>query len=1097
MNEGDNESYVQVDTNKPKIVYGKRSSTGTIKSIRESQAQQNDLAQQFSKGLVESNEQALKQLTAIKNALKDVEKIQQDIAKIDASERTEKQRETLLKTKELYKELLKQQKDLQDSQGASNLILEEQNTTFEKLTDTYLDQKLVISDSADLLADIKDLHKEINGLTDEQLANQEKQASLRKQRLKDEKESLSNQKKQAKAINDEANKDIKQATRSALDSLTSKLQSFANTLNLSKITQSIARDTRLEIQEQYMASYDMSRSQFNSMKKDLYNSFDKRLYSTDAALQALQSMQQIGIGNERDARKYYEKILQGQDLLGMSTDTQTKLMQLQNRTGIESLNFYTNRVAKYLTVATNLSKQQLDQLTAISANTAAQMADIGISSNEFQANNQATTTMLGSVFNDNGSTAELYNQVTSRLASDIDAGALAFGMSPEDYKQQLEQGKDIFDFLQSGTGLINQLYKDTKNNAPNLQTEQRVLAGELGEDTVSLVNRIVQQEQKGTNFQAERQKYQVAGTDTSGITQQESARDATLTEIEKMKNLVGNLTNQELDWKVYAEIQQGFQTVIDLLGGISALLAASDMIDLFKSFSGKSGSGGVNLLGGKGTSLLGGTNASGSTSLTTKLFGAGSRLGGTQGISKFSYGNGTMGALSKAAGVGGLVWTAADAIGGATTMSNQLYSNKEGKVSTGNRVKGGVIGALSGTKVATSESAGSDSKATLKNVGGGALSGAGKGALIGSFFGPVGTLIGAGVGALAGGIAGAVKDKDRKKKEAEDKKLQEEQLKAQQETAKNTGQTSTYLSQGLNMADRQVLSYRPGADNQGGPIGGASAPASHTERPKYKIGGIGFGGGDFTGADGQYFGPWLVTSPYLAHRTYTNTQGETITDIHHGIDLAKTGENKIYSVCDGVATAAWGGSGGNQVTVSDGKNSYVYCHMKSFAIPQNQQINVEKGTQLGIMGATGNVTGQHLHFQVNKGGSWSNHTDPVPYLNAAIYNGDPNAVSYSVADGNDSSSSDSSRSDTNRPTTIKLSSFDTLGFGAPKSDISNIFEKKQETKKIEEPNITDVDRLVKGLAEIKQTLIDLSDRQTMDEKILAAITGKKSIDPIM
>jgi len=59
----------------------------------------------------------------------------------------------------------------------------------------------------------------------------------------------------------------------------------------------------------------------------------------------------------------------------------------------------------------------------------------------------------------------------------------------------------------------------------------------------------------------------------------------------------------------------------------------------------------------------------------------------------------------------------------------------------------------------------------------------------------------------------------------------------------------------------------------------------------------------------------------------------------------------------------------------------VYAHMETRLVGNGQ--TVRKGQQIGIMGNTGQSTGQHLHFEIHEGpwnASKSNAVDPMRYL---------------------------------------------------------------------------------------------------------------------
>ncbi len=58
----------------------------------------------------------------------------------------------------------------------------------------------------------------------------------------------------------------------------------------------------------------------------------------------------------------------------------------------------------------------------------------------------------------------------------------------------------------------------------------------------------------------------------------------------------------------------------------------------------------------------------------------------------------------------------------------------------------------------------------------------------------------------------------------------------------------------------------------------------------------------------------------------------------------------------------------------------VYYHLANRDVKKGAK--VRQGDVLGYMGATGNVTGAHLHFGIQSGGEW---VDPEPYLDRDFY----------------------------------------------------------------------------------------------------------------
>lgn len=120
-----------------------------------------------------------------------------------------------------------------------------------------------------------------------------------------------------------------------------------------------------------------------------------------------------------------------------------------------------------------------------------------------------------------------------------------------------------------------------------------------------------------------------------------------------------------------------------------------------------------------------------------------------------------------------------------------------------------------------------------------------------------------------------------------------------------------------------------------------------------------------------------MTSAY-GNRSYT-MNGKQVSDFHLGIDLisAKYGTDYIVAFESGRVTyAGYNGGYGNVVYIDHG-NGYQtrYAHQKYLNVKVGD--NVQKGDILGYMGATGNVTGPHVHFEVRINGNTVNPYDYV------------------------------------------------------------------------------------------------------------------------
>ncbi|WP_128379433.1 M23 family metallopeptidase [Streptomyces cavernae] len=101
---------------------------------------------------------------------------------------------------------------------------------------------------------------------------------------------------------------------------------------------------------------------------------------------------------------------------------------------------------------------------------------------------------------------------------------------------------------------------------------------------------------------------------------------------------------------------------------------------------------------------------------------------------------------------------------------------------------------------------------------------------------------------------------------------------------------------------------------------------------------------------------------------------------HTGVDFAAPTGTSLEAVGAGtVVSAGWGGAYGNQVVIQldDGKYAQ-YAHLSSLSVSAGQR--VAAGQQVGLSGATGNVTGPHLHFEIRTGPDYGSDIDPLAYL---------------------------------------------------------------------------------------------------------------------
>lgn len=153
------------------------------------------------------------------------------------------------------------------------------------------------------------------------------------------------------------------------------------------------------------------------------------------------------------------------------------------------------------------------------------------------------------------------------------------------------------------------------------------------------------------------------------------------------------------------------------------------------------------------------------------------------------------------------------------------------------------------------------------------------------------------------------------------------------------------------------------AAQNGGSSGGSSSSGGSISYPT--------GGGGTAG-----FNPiWPLPGVTYISAGYNGYPG------HKGLDIAGPYGTPIVAAADGQvieanSTDSWGMSWGYYVLIyHNGTYTTRYAHMSSVAVSSGQYVTA--GTVIGYEGATGNVTGPHLHFEVYQNGV---RVDPMQFL---------------------------------------------------------------------------------------------------------------------
>lgn len=127
--------------------------------------------------------------------------------------------------------------------------------------------------------------------------------------------------------------------------------------------------------------------------------------------------------------------------------------------------------------------------------------------------------------------------------------------------------------------------------------------------------------------------------------------------------------------------------------------------------------------------------------------------------------------------------------------------------------------------------------------------------------------------------------------------------------------------------------------------------------------------------------------PYVSPVTATTSSGfgyrvhplEHVTKFHYGTDFAADSGDDIVSFAEGIVVEVSEDEGyGKHIRIEhdDGYES-LYAHCSTIYVTEGQY--VQAGEKIALVGATGQVTGPHLHFELTQDGVYTN---PEFYLAA-------------------------------------------------------------------------------------------------------------------
>ena len=100
-------------------------------------------------------------------------------------------------------------------------------------------------------------------------------------------------------------------------------------------------------------------------------------------------------------------------------------------------------------------------------------------------------------------------------------------------------------------------------------------------------------------------------------------------------------------------------------------------------------------------------------------------------------------------------------------------------------------------------------------------------------------------------------------------------------------------------------------------------------------------------------------------------------DLHPGVDIAAPAGTPVHAMKPGRVVFAGTMSGYGSTVIIDHSTTLrtLYGHLSRIDVANGQEVRHQE--VIGAVGATGNATAPHLHFEITR---WGHKEDPVPLL---------------------------------------------------------------------------------------------------------------------
>lgn len=964
-------------------------------------------------------------ITEVKNLLKyyeEISSITKDLSKTEQN-RFKKQQDALkeqLKTLEYVKDT--REIDFEDSVKLikeANKLLISGSKEYQRIMEETQDSQSKAD--KEHLGNLKEVSETINEIRDN--------AEKTNQDMKDT----------AKTLNNTASS-TSEAWANSLNKVGDKIASISNMLNLSAIANNTAEQalrSRLAIQNDVMKQFGMtSNSQYNqfrqSAKDTLWqmNSRMGNMFNTQDMYNYFQNMSDLGITNQKMAEEQLQASIIGNKYLGVSIDTQTEIFKFMKRTNdYSSLQNHNKTVVALLRSQLGISKDQLSELAKIAYTSVTDLAASGMSAEAQQAyidmSQVAGTAMLGQNISLD-SVKSMQNLYSSFLNTDVehlgDWAAILRGVDLKDLRDTGMQATDKVSAFNNYSRFIQAMQASgltSTNNQDYLDTLKKLSPGL---DAASLngyrsldLSRMTSDSNKIFNDMSKIDDRLVEDyiQETNELTVLESIENFTSFAKDwlESKNGVFNLANAALVAYLAAkpfEIINFFKDIklTNLL--TSSLGSGSALGKHMADTAGLSTGAGV---GGKALSALGtGLAVVGLTAGTISALG--SYFAGKQDQAYKNQYQENMNTLKGTDLAGNEAYASALTVSSASNsitgfgqdMGNTKYGLSYGisKLTTKDKktlnkdlttwmYRSGVLNNVDLVMAWAYLMNQVDSLDAMNEAIGSNFTSSGLYKYIQSkefdnqkAWNNMAGLLDAGWWPYKDNNKGRIKTWE----EAADM-WDMTRYEGYHKAGKNYIPKDNYkalLHKGeMVLNEKEANAYREMEKNVGG-----QSDTLYSNQQKIVLGKIVPSKTDVGYAGAQMGLPsgWSLTSGYGTYTNMRDKYGKVAK--HRGLDFAAPTGTQIRAANSGkIYSASYSGTGfGNSIKIATDSGVYNrYGHMTRFALGIRNGMKVRRGQLIGYVGSTGNSTGPHLHFQVDKSANDRDDINPWPYVMMEMFGG--------------------------------------------------------------------------------------------------------------